>query len=126
VLILQRFQSPDTTADDHAEAISSLQFFDIDAAVVECHFRRRHGELCKTIGPPDVLRVFEEWLWVEVPHFAGDLAIIPGRIERLDPPNSADPIFKVRPKRLHLIADGRDGAQASNDNSAIVHKKSDE
>ena len=49
-----------------------------------------------------------------------------GRIERLDPPNSADPIFKVRPKRLHLIADGRDGAQASNDNSAIVHKKSDE
>ena len=110
----------------HAEAISSLQLFDIYAAVVECHFRRRHGELRKTISPPDVLRIFEEWLWVEVPHFASDLAIVSGRIERLDPANSAGPIFKVRPKRLHLIADRRDGTEASNDNSAIVHKKSDE
>ena len=126
MLILQRFQSSDTTADNHAEAISSLQFFDIYAAVLEGHFRRCHGKLCKTIGPPDVLRISEEWLWVEVPHFAGDLAIVPSSIECLDPANSANPILKVRPKRLHVIANGRDGAEASNDNSAIVHKKSDE
>ena len=125
-MILQRFQSSDTTADNHAEAISSLQFFDIYAAVLEGHFRRCHGKLCKTIGSPDVLRISEEWLWVEVPHFAGDLAIVPSRIECLDPANSAYPILKVRPKRLHVIANGRDGAEASNDNSAIVHKKSDE
>src|SRR5947207_1489570 len=111
------------TANNDSEAISSPQLLDFDPAVLECHFRRCHSELCKTIRAPDVFWIFEELLWIEVLDCSGDLAVVSGRIERLDSANSADPIFQIRPKRLHVVTNRRDGAQPSDDDSAIGHSR---
>jgi hypothetical protein len=35
--------------------------------------------------------------------------------------DAADPVLEIGPERLHSVADGRDDAQASDNNSAIGH-----
>ena len=62
-------QSADPAAHDHAEALA-VHLLQIDAAVRHRHFRRRHGELGKTIGPPGVLGILEIIFRIEVAHLA--------------------------------------------------------
>ena len=42
-----------------------------------------HGELRVAVGPPDVLGILEVIFRIEIFNFAGDLAIVCARVERL-------------------------------------------
>ena len=37
--------------------------------------------------------------------------------------DAADPVLQIGPKRLHVVANRRDDAQASDNNSAIGHER---
>src|SRR5437762_6174480 len=122
-LIFQRFQSADAAADDHAEAIA-IDLFQIDAAVLDRHLGRAHGQLNETICAPDVFGVFEKVFWIEVAYFTADFAIVVGGVEGLNPADAAFAFNEIFPKRLEIVADGRDNAEASNNNSAVaVHDR---
>ncbi len=122
VLILQSFQAADAAAHDRAEA-GAVDFLHIHAAVGHRHFRRRHGQLRKTVRSPGVLRILEKIFWLEVANFAADLAIVVRGIEGLDPLNAADAVFEIAPKSLDIVADRRDRAEARDNDSAIFHQR---
>jgi hypothetical protein len=119
VLVLESSQAPDAAADDHAKP-AAIDFVEVNTAVVLGHFRRGHREVGITVGPPNVLRVLEIILRVEVAHLARDPAIVGRGIERLNSPDAADAVLQVTPKRVHVVADGSDDTHPGNDNSAIV------
>ena len=56
--------------------------------------------MCKPIGAPHVLWIFEERLRIEIADLSPDFAIVLGRIERVDRTNAADAVLQIRPKRL--------------------------
>jgi len=72
-----------------------------------------------TIGPPDVLRVLEIILRVEIADLTRDLAIERAGVERLDSPDAADAVPQVAPERIEILADRRDDAHAGDDDSAV-------
>src|SRR4029453_4760366 len=73
------------------------------------------------MGTADVLRIFEKWLWIETADLPADFAIVGRRIECIDCMDAADPVLEIGPKRLHVVADWREDAKPSDNNSAIGH-----
>src|SRR6266436_6441555 len=124
-LVLERFQSADAAADNHAEAVP-IHFLEIDAAVLDRHLRSGHGQLNKTIRPPDVFGVVEKILRIEVAHLTADFAVVVRGVEGLNPADAAFAFNQVFPKGLETISDGSDNTEAGNYNATIViHKESD-
>src|SRR5438477_1371968 len=124
-LVLERFQSADAAADNHAEAVP-IHFLEIDAAVLDRHLRSGHGQLNKTIRAPDVFGVVEKVFWIEVAHFTADFAIVVRGVEGLNPADAALAFNQILPKGLETISDGSDNTEAGNYNATIViHKESD-
>ena len=121
VLILERLQPADAAADDDAEALA-IRLLDIDAAVCHRHLRGGHRELREAVGAPDVLRVIEEILRLEIAHLAGEPAVVAGGVERIEQADAADAVLQVLPEGREVVADGRDDAKPGDDNSAIVHR----
>ena len=121
MLIFQRLQSADSTANQYAEAIAiyPVQF---EAAVLHRHLRRGHGQLRKTVGPAGIFEIIEEIFRIEIANFTGNLAIVVRCIESLDLTNTAPAFGQIFPKGLYCVAYGCNHAQACDDNSAIcVH-----
>src|SRR5437762_9556910 len=124
-LVLERFQSADAAADNHAEAVP-IHFLEIDAAVLDRHLRSGHGQLNKTIRAPDVFGIVEKVFWIEVAHFTADFAIVVRGVEGLNPADAALAFNQIFPKGLETISDGSDNTEAGNYNATIViHKESD-
>src|SRR5205814_312629 len=122
-LVFERFQSADAAADDHADAIA-IDLLQVDAAILDRHLGGSHGQLNETICAPDVFGVFEKVFWIELAHFTADFAIVVRGIEGLNPADAAFAFDEIFPKRLEIVADGRDNAEASNYNSAVaVHDR---
>src|SRR5262249_7269035 len=92
----------------------------IEAAVLDRHLGRGHRQLHETVGPPDILRVLKEILRFEVPHLAGDLAIVSRNVESLDPADTAFAFNETFPKRFEIVPDGRNNTKTCNDNATIV------
>src|SRR5205807_7658548 len=118
-LVFDRFQSADAAADDHAEAIA-IDLLYVDAAILDRHLGGSHGQLNETIGTPYVFDVVEKVFWIEVAYFTADFAIVVGGVEGLDPADAAFAFNEIFPKRLEIVADRRDNAEASNNNSAVA------
>ena len=91
-----------------------------DPAIGHGHFRRRHGQLCEAVRPPNIFRILENGFGIEPAHFPTDAAIIRRRIERFDFMNPADSVLQTRPKGLEIVADGRDCTQSGYDDAAVV------
>src|SRR5438128_1336347 len=117
-LVFERFQSADAAADDHAEAIA-IDLPQVDAAILNRHLGGSHGQLNETIGTPYVFGVLKIILRLEVAHFTADFAIVVGGVEGLNPADAAFAFNEIFPKRLEIVADGRDNTEASNNNSAV-------
>ncbi len=121
-LLLESFESTDSGANDHTETVSSIQLLYVDPAILDCHFCCCHRQLRESIGAADILRIFEEWLGIEIANLSTDFAIVRGGIERVDGVNTANAVLKIGPKRFDIIAKRRNGAETSDNNSAIgVH-----
>src|SRR5438128_5229483 len=105
-LVFERFQSADPAADDHAEAVV-VYFFQIDAAVLDRHLGRGHGQLNETIRAPDVFGVVEKVFWIKVAHFTADFAIVVRGVEGLNPADAAFAFNEIFPKSLEIVPEGR-------------------
>ena len=122
MLIFERFQSADTAAHDHSEALA-IRFFHVDTGILHRHFRGAHRHLCKTIGPLYVFRIIKNVSRLEVANFAGDPAIVVRRIKSRYRPDAAPALEQVIPEKLQLTPEGRDNAHTCDDNSSIIHKE---
>src|SRR6266404_4763676 len=118
-LVFERFQSADAAADNHAEAVP-IHFLEVEPAVLNRHLRSGHRQLNETIRAPDVFDVVEKVFWIEVAYFTADFAIVVGGVEGLNPADAAFAFNEIFPKRLEIVADRRDNAEASNNNSAVA------
>ena len=119
-MILERFQSADPRAHDHTKTVSPFEFVDINPAIRDRHFCCGHRKLRESIGPADVLWVFEERLRIEIANLPTDFTIVSCRIERIDCTDAANSVLQVGPKCLDVTAYRRNGTEASDNNSAIV------
>jgi hypothetical protein len=124
VLIFERFQAPDATAHKHSEAVPIL-FLEVETAIFHRHFRSRHRQLRVSVRSTNILRVPQEIFRVKIAHLSANAAIVLRGIEGVDGPNTASPILQIAPERVDIVTDGCDDAHSSDNDSAIVHKRSD-
>ena len=88
---------------------SRFTFVEIDAGIVHRHFRRGHGKVRETIGPPHVLRILEKVFGSKSRTSPADPAIVGGGIEatRCDA-MPLTPFLQLIPKGLEIVAHRRD------------------
>src|SRR6266480_6513151 len=113
-LVFQRFQSADAAANDDAEAIA-IDLLQVEAAIPDRHLGRTHGQLNETISAPDIFGVLKEILRIEIAHFPADFAIVVRGVEGLNPADATFAGNEIFPKRLEIVADGRDNTETCND-----------
>src|SRR5712691_3447284 len=118
-LVFERFQSADAAADDHAETVA-INALEIDAAVLDRHLGRGHGQLSETIRATDVLGVVEKVFWFKIPHFTADFAIVVRGVEGLNPADAALAFNEIFPKRLEIAANRSDNTETCDYNATIV------
>jgi hypothetical protein len=75
----------------------------------------------KPVGASNVFWIFEERLGIEIANLTTDSAIVSGNIKGIDGMNAAHPVLQIRPKRLEIVANGRDNTHASDNYSALGH-----
>src|SRR4029079_19680868 len=87
-----------------------------EAGLVHRLARRDEPELDVAVGPADLLAV-EDLARVEVADLAGDLAVDPHRVERLDHPDRGKTATQARPRGRDVLAERGDQAHAGHDHA---------
>ena len=116
-------KATDPRSDDDAEAIAVF-FLGIDPGVLDGHLRRGDGVVDEGVGLFDLF-FFDPVCGVEAADFAGDLAGERGRIEFGDAADAGPPFEQTFPRRLVAHAEGRDHADAGDDDAALSHGNGD-
>ena len=120
MLILESLQPADSAAHDYTKAIA-IDLFNIDAAINHRLFCSSHRQLSITICSPDIFWIVEELFGIEVANFATDSAIVIRGVESLNELNPAHSVLEIAPKRLNIVTNRRDYAEACDDNPTIFH-----
>src|SRR5678816_2720317 len=122
MLILESLQPADSAAHDYTNTIA-IDLFNIDSAINHRLFCGSHRQLSITICSPDIFWIVKKLFGIEVANFATDSAIVIRGVESLNELNPAHSVLEIAPKRLDIIPDRRDYAEACDNNPTIFHQR---
>ena len=107
----------DARTDRHTRFRREL-FGDFKLGVFECHETRGDAEVHEAVESTDFLHA-QVGGRVEILHFAGNLATEDRSVEALDRIDPAHAGERVFPTRFQIVPDGRNHAEAGNDDTTI-------
>jgi hypothetical protein len=125
VFTLKGGQAADAAADHDAVA-AWIDGREIDAGVLDRHFRGGDGELHVAVRTAGVLWHAEITIRLEVSHLARDLAVEGFGIQLGDAGNPAAPRFQAFPCGGQIVAQWRYTTNAGDDDASFVHSFGEE
>src|ERR1700730_256966 len=124
MLILEALKAADTAPDKYAKS-AAIDLFQIQVGVFEGEFSRRHRQLCKSIGAPDVLRILEIQRRIKIWYLTRNVAIKGRGVELGNLANTTLAIHQVFPKRFKIASDRRNNSNTAYNDSSVAHEDSD-
>jgi len=100
---------------------AAIHFFQIDSAIFQRQFCRCHCKVGIAVASPDIFRIFKVRLWVETPHFSGDMAVIGRRVELCYLTDAAFSLNQIPPERFQVVSNRRNYSDAGNNYASIAH-----
>src|SRR5208337_4108298 len=124
MLILEALKAADTAPHKHSKS-GAIDLLQIQASIFDGEFSRRHRQLCKSIGAPNVLRILEIQRRIKIWYLTRNVAIKGRGVELGNLANTTLAIHQVFPKRFQIASDWRNNSNTAYNDSSVAHEDSD-